>query len=131
MPDPLIPRDLLYNRDHYWIGIDGEVATFGLTEHAQNELGDIVYLKTPDVGNEYHATDEIGEIASVKTHTELYAPISGEILEVNEALDETPSLVNEDPYGEGWIARIRISDPSEVEDLIAREDYGHLGEEGE
>jgi len=131
MVDPQVPMDLLYNRDHYWIRVEDGFASFGLTDHAQNDLGDVVYVNLPAVGEEYHASEEIGEIESVKTHTELFAPLSGEIVEVNDALDNSPGLVNQDPYGAGWMARIKLSDPSEASELISAEDYGHIVEEGE
>ena len=131
MVDPQPPRDLLYNRDHYWIKIEDDIACFGLTEHAQNELGDVVFLQLPEVGDEFHGSDEIGEVESVKTHTELYAPLAGKIREINDALEHSPSIVNEDPYGEGWIARIKMTDLSEAQELISAEDYGHIVEEGE
>jgi len=126
-----MPGDLLYTRDHHWIKLEGNVAAFGITDHAQNELGDLVLVKLPVVGLEYHAADEIGELESVKTSVELYTPLSGEVIEVNESLDASPDLINHDPYGQGWLARIRLTDPSEVEDLLAPEDYGHLVQEGE
>jgi glycine cleavage system H protein len=129
--DPQVPRDLLYNRDHYWIRLENGVASFGVTDHAQNELGDVVFLKLPEVGELYHESDEIGEIESVKTHTELFAPLSGEVVEVNDSLDASPNLVNQDPYGSGWIATLKLTDPSEADALITAEDYGHLVEEGE
>ena len=131
MVEPQTPEDLLYTREHHWIKLEGNVATFGVTDHAQNELGDVVFVKLPEVGTEYHAADEIGEIESVKASVELYAPLSGKVIEVNEALDGSPELVNEDPYGQGWMARVMLSDASEVEDLLAAEDYGHLVQEGE
>ncbi len=131
MVEPQIPGALLYTRDHHWMKLEGNVAAFGITDHAQNELGDLVLVKLPEVGMEYHAADEIGEFESVKTSVELYAPLSGEVIEVNEALEGTPDLINHDPYGQGWLARIRLTDPSEVEDLLPAEDYGHLVQEGE
>lgn len=131
MVDPHVPRDLLYNRDHYWIRLENGVAFFGITDHAQNELGDVVCLKLPEVGEEYHASDEIGEIESVKTHAELFAPLSGEVVEINDVLEASPGLVNQDPYGSGWIASLKLSDSWEADDLISAKDYGHLVEEGE
>ena len=131
MVDPQVPMDLLYNRDHYWVRLEDCFASFGLTDHAQNDLGDVVYVSLPEVGNEFHASEEIGEIESVKTHTELFAPLSGEIVEVNSTLESSPDLVNQDPYGDGWMARIKLSDPSEAGDLISADDYGHIVEEGE
>ncbi len=131
MVEPQVPMDLLYNRDHYWVRLEVGFALFGVTDHAQNELGDVVYLKLPEVGAVYHASEEIGEIESVKAHTELFAPLSGEVVEVNDSLEGSPDLVNQDPYGSGWLARLKLSDPSEADDLISAEDYGHLVEEGE
>ncbi len=131
MVDPQVPRDLLYNRDHYWVRLENGVASFGVTDHAQNELGDVVFMKLPEVGEEYHESDEIGEIESVKTHTEIFAPLSGEVVEVNDSLETSPDLINQDPYGSGWIASLKLTDPSEADDLITAEDYGHLVEEGE
>ncbi len=131
MAERQIPEELLYTREHTWIKIEENEATIGLTDHAQNELSDIVYVKLPEAGAEYHIDDEIGQIESVKTTTELYAPLSGEVIEVNEALERSPHLINQDPYGSGWIARVKLSDPSEAGDLLPAEDYGHLVEEGE
>jgi glycine cleavage system H protein len=124
-----VPRHLLYTREHHWIRIEADTATFGLTEHAQNELGDIVYVELPEPGREFHASDEVGSIESVKTTTELYSPVSGEIVEVNEDIEKSPDLINRDPYGAGWIARIRLSDPSEADDLLTADDYGQFVEE--
>jgi len=131
MVDPQIPMDLLYNRDHYWVRLEDGSAFFGLTDHAQNELGDVVYISLPEVGNEFHAAEEIGEIESVKTHTELFTPLSGEVVEVNDSLESSPDLINQDPYGAGWLVRLKLSDSSETEELISGDDYGHLVEEGE
>jgi glycine cleavage system H protein len=129
--DPQVPTDLLYNRDHYWVRMEEGFAFFGVTDHGQNELGDVVHLNLPEVGNEYHALEEIGEVESVMTHTELFTPLSGEVVEVNDALEGAPDLLNRDPYGSGWIAHLKLSDPSEADDLISANDYGHLVEEGE
>jgi glycine cleavage system H protein len=126
-----VPTDLLYNRDHYWVRMEEGFAFFGVTDHAQNELGDVVFLKLPEVGAEYHASEEIGEIESVKAHSELFTPLSGEVVEINDLLEGSPDLVNRDPYGSGWIARLKLSDASEADDLISANDYGHLVEEGE
>ena len=126
-----IPVDLYYTREHYWVRPEGATATVGLTDHAQNELGDIVYLELPEKGAPYHASDQVGMIESVKTSTELYAPISGEVVESNEALATSPELVSNDPYGEGWLVVFRLTDPAEVSDLLSAADYGHLVEEGE
>jgi glycine cleavage system H protein len=126
-----IPDDLYYTREHYWIRPEGDLATIGLTDYAQNELGDIVYLELPETDAEYHAADQIGTIESVKTTTELYAPVSGLVVEANDRLPASPELVNNDPYGQGWLAVFRLSDPSEIEELLSAADYGNVVEEGE
>ena len=126
-----IPTDLYYVREHYWVRPEGKTAVVGLTDHAQNELGDIVYLELPEKGAEYHAADQIGTIESVKTSTELYAPVSGEVVEANEALAESPQYVNNDPYGRGWLVVFRLTDPAEIHDLLSAADYGNVVEEGE
>jgi glycine cleavage system H protein len=131
LTDSDIPYDLLYTREHYWLRVEGKAATFGLTDHAQNELGDVVFVELPDTGEDVEAAEKIGTIESVKTTTEIYVPVSGEIVEVNEKLEKSPDLVNHDPYGDGWIARLRMSDLSETEELLSAEDYGHVVEEGE
>lgn len=126
-----IPDDVLYTREHHWIRVEDSVATIGLTDHAQNELGDVVFVDLPEPGTEYHAADEMGCIESVKTSTDLYAPVSGSILEANPLLEKSPDLINRDPYGDGWLVRMKLTDISETEDLLSAEDYGNLVEEGE
>jgi glycine cleavage system H protein len=126
-----IPDDLCYTREHYWIRPERGLATVGLTDHAQNELGDIVYIELPEKGAEYHAADQIGTMESVKTTIELYAPVSGVVAEVNDKLPESPDLINDDPYGQGWLVVFTLSDPSEIEDLLSAADYGNVVEEGE
>ena len=126
-----IPSELYYTREHYWMRPERNRATVGLTDHAQNELGDIVYVEFPEKGLEYHASDQIGTIESVKTTTELYAPISGRVVEVNEKLAASPELVNHDPYGDGWLAVFELSDASEMDDLLSAADYGNVVQEGE
>ena len=126
-----VPNDLYYTREHYWVRPERTRATVGLTDHAQNELGDVVYLELPERGVEYHAAEQIGIIESVKTTTELYAPISGEVVEVNERLANSPELVNNDPYGGGWLAVFRLTDPAELQDLLSAAAYGNVVEEGE
>jgi glycine cleavage system H protein len=126
-----IPDDLYYTREHYWIKPEEATATVGLTDHAQNDLGDVVYLELADAGAEYHASDQIGIVESVKSTVELYAPISGEIIRVHRALVESPDRINNDPYGDGWLAVFRLSDRSEIEELLSAADYGNVVEEGE
>ncbi|MES0372397.1 MAG: glycine cleavage system protein GcvH [Mariprofundaceae bacterium] len=111
-----IPADLKYTKDHEWVRIEGDTATLGLTDHAQEALGDIVFVELPDVGNTIEVGDAFAVVESVKAVSDVYAPIAGEVTENNEALEETPEKVNEDPYGDGWIAKVKISG----------DDYSHL-----
>jgi glycine cleavage system H protein len=117
------PEDLSYTETHEWAKVDGNVATIGLTDHAQSELGDIVYLELPEVGADVAAGGEFGVVESVKAASELYAPVSGKVLEVNGAATEEPALVNRDCYGEGWLVKIELNDPSEVENLKTAAEY--------
>lgn len=112
------PDNLRYTKDHEWIRVEGDEAFIGVTDFAQKELGDIVYVEIETVGETLQQQDIFGTIEAVKTVSDLYMPVSGEILELNSALDNNPELVNEDPYGEGWMVRIRLSDPAEVAQLM-------------
>jgi glycine cleavage system H protein len=121
-----IPAELKYTKDHEWVKIEGDIATVGITEFAQSELGDIVYVEIETVG-EIIAQEEIfGSIEAVKTVSDLFMPISGEILEFNEELDGNPELVNSDPYGAGWMVKVKISDASEVANLLDSAAYKEL-----
>ncbi len=124
-----VPEDLKYTREHEWVLVEGKTATVGITDYAQSELGDIVYLEFPAVGERVRMNEPAGEIEAVKTAAELFAPISGEVLEVNETLPEEPERVNRDPYGEGWMFKLSIEDPSELEELLGAADYKSLIEE--
>ncbi len=118
------PQDCRYTRDHEWIHVDAEgVATVGVTDFAQKELGDIVYVQMGEPGRTVKAGEQLGEIESVKAVAEFYAPASGEVVEINEALAEAPELVNSEPMEGGWLVRIRLADPSEVERLMTRDAY--------
>jgi glycine cleavage system H protein len=117
------PEDVKYHREHQWVRLDGKRASVGITDYAQEELGDIVYVEMPEVGAEVAAEEDITEIESTKTTAPLIAPVSGRIIEVNEELKDAPELVNEDPYGKGWIMTIEMSDPGEVEDLMDAKEY--------
>ena len=119
----IVPEDLFYTKDHEWARIEGDVAVVGITDFAQGELGDIVYLDVPTVGEMLSAGDKFGDIEAVKTVAEAYMPVSGEIVEFNEALESAPELVNASPYDEGWIIRIKFSDPSEFDTLLKAEEY--------
>ncbi len=121
------PADLRYTRNHEWIrdNEDG-TATIGVTDFAQSELGDIVFIELEQPGFEFEKDDEFGTIEAVKTVSELYAPVSGEIAEINEQLENEPELVNDDPYGDGWMVKISLADESELEDLMSAEDYNEI-----
>ena len=126
------PKDYRYTKDHEWVKVEGDVATIGITFWAQEQLGDIVSVEFPDVGAEFASGDSAALIDSMKTTSDVYAPISGEIVEVNSKLEEQPELMNEDPYNEGWILKMKVKDPSELEGLLSCDDYESLLEkEGE
>jgi|TARA_Y100000385_G_scaffold77005_1_gene77997 glycine cleavage system H protein len=118
-----IPKNLKYTNDHEWISIDGEVATVGVTDFAQGELGDIVYVEVETLDEELEKEEVFGTVEAVKTVSDLFMPISGEIIEFNESLETNPEKVNEDPYGEGWMIKVKISNPSELDELLSSEEY--------
>jgi glycine cleavage system H protein len=124
--DASYPDDLLYHPEHDWAKIDGDVATLGLTWYAQDSLGEVVFFDPPEVGTQVKKDDPYTEVESVKAVSDVIAPLSGEVVEVNTALGETPGPLNEDPYGEGWIVRIRLSDPAEADSLLSPQDYQAL-----
>lgn len=121
-----IPQELKYTKDHEWIRIDGEKATVGITEFAQGELGDIVYVDVDTIGDEVSKDDIFGSVEAVKTVSDLLMPLSGEVLEFNEILENEPEKVNSDPYGEGWMIKISINDLSELKELLSAQDYKAL-----
>jgi glycine cleavage system H protein len=121
-----IPADLKYTKDHEWVRMEGDVAIVGITEFAQGELGDIVYVEIETEGETLEKESIFGSIEAVKTVSDLFMPLSGEILELNGALDANPELVNSDPYGEGWMVKIKVSDASEFDQLLKAEEYGSL-----
>jgi glycine cleavage system H protein len=123
LADASYPDDLLYHAEHDWVRIDGDVATFGITWYAQDSLGEVVFFDPPEVGKEVTAGEPYAEIESVKAVSDVVAPLSGEIVEVNEALGDTPEAVNEEPYGGGWMVKVRLTDPSEQESLMDAETY--------
>ncbi|MEW7293081.1 glycine cleavage system protein GcvH [Aquimarina sp. 2304DJ70-9] len=118
-----IPSELKYTKDHEWIKIDGDVATVGITDFAQGELGDIVYVEVETVGEELEQEEVFGTVEAVKTVSDLFLPLTGEIIEFNETLETDPELVNNDPYGDGWMVKIKISDPSQIDDLLSADGY--------
>ena len=123
MADASYPEDLLYHPEHDWARIDGETATLGITWFAQDALGEVVFFDPPEVGSSVTAGESYAEVESVKAVSDVIAPLSGEIVEVNGALGDTPEKINEDPYGEGWMVRVKLSDPSERDSLIDAATY--------
>lgn len=121
-----IPDNLLYSRDHEWVDVDGEIATIGISDHAQAELGDVVFVDLPEPGTSIAANDSIAVVESVKAASDVYSPVSGEIIEVNEELGNEPGAVNSDPYGNGWICKIRLQDMSELDSLLSPADYSEF-----
>lgn len=121
-----VPSELKYTKDHEWIRIEGDTATVGITDFAQGELGDIVYVEVETLDESLGKEEVFGTVEAVKTVSDLFLPLSGEIVEFNEALEDTPEKVNEDPYGEGWMVRIKISDPEEIDTLLSDEQYKEL-----
>ena len=123
-----IPDDLRYSSDHEWIRRDGDVITIGITDYAQDSLGDVVFVEQPEVGQTLAASDTFTEVESTKSVSDIYAPVSGTITEVNAALEDQPELLNSDPYGEGWICRIEMSDPGQFDALLDATAYRQLTE---
>ena len=121
-----IPSNLQYTKDHEWVKIENGVATIGITDFAQGELGDIVFVELPEVGKSFNAGDAFGTIEAVKTVTDLFSPISGNIVAINEGLDNDPGKVNSDPYGDGWLVKIRLSDPDEKDGLLSSIAYEEI-----
>ena len=123
MADASYPADLKYHPEHDWARIEDDVATFGITWYGQDQLGEIVFFDAPEVGGTVSKDQACAEVESVKAVSDVVAPLSGEVIEVNETLAETPEQINEDPYGDGWLVRVQMADPSEVDDLLDREAY--------
>ncbi len=121
-----IPSDLKYTKDHEWVRVDGDVATVGITDFAQGELGDIVYVEVDTLDETLDAEEVFGTVEAVKTVSDLFLPVSGEIVEFNESLEDEPEKVNTDPYGEGWMIRIKMSDSSQVDGLLSDAEYKDL-----
>ena len=118
-----VPEDLHYSKDHEWIRVDGDTGTVGITDHAQNSLGDVVYVELPKVGDSVTAHEAFGSVESVKAVSEIFTPVSGQVTEVNESLQDDPEKVNNDPYGDGWMVRIKMSNPGEVDGLLSAAEY--------
>ena len=121
-----VPVSLLYTKDHEWLRVEGNMGYVGVTDFAQGELGDIVFIEIETLGETLNKAEVFGTIEAVKTVSDMFMPVSGEILEVNPALEESPNVVNKDPYGKGWMVKIKITNPSEVNDLLTAEKYTSL-----
>lgn len=119
----MIPKDLLYTEEHEWVLVEDDLCTIGITDFAQNELGEVVYVDLPEAGQSFDAGDEIGSLESVKAVAEVYAPVSGEVAEVNSELEDAPETVNDDAHGDGWLVKMRLGSPSELENLMDAEAY--------
>ena len=121
-----VPADLRYTKDHEWIRVEGNTATVGITDWAQGELGDIVFVELPNVGDDVRRSEPFGTIEAVKAVSDMYAPVSGKVVEINAGLDDDPMVINTDPYGAGWMVKIELADNSEVEQLLDAGGYTQL-----
>jgi glycine cleavage system H protein len=127
----MYPSEYLYSREHEWVRVDDDVCILGITEHAQKELGEVVFVELPEIGQVFDAGDELGTIESVKAVAEVFTPVAGEVIEVNEAVSDDPELLNEDPHGEGWLIKIRFSSAADLKDLMNAEKYEEYAKSGE
>lgn len=126
------PEDLKYSKEHEWVRVNGNVATIGVSDYAQDQLGEIVFVELPDEGEEFEKDDAFGVVESVKSVNDVYAPLSGRIIEVNDPVVDSPEIVNEDPYGEGWLVKIELSNLKEMGELMSAKDYeAYIKEESE
>lgn len=121
-----IPAGLKYSKEHEWVATEETVATVGITDYAQDQLGEIVYVELPAVGDKISKDDAFGVVESVKAVSDIYAPVSGTVVEVNQELPESPEMINEDPYGDGWLVKVKVSDPAELDDLLDNDEYEDL-----
>ena len=121
-----VPSELKYSKEHEWVKVEGNTVTIGITEYAQGELGDIVFVELPEVDDEINEGDTLGSVESVKTVSELYAPVSGKVLESNEELEDSPEFVNESPYEKAWMVKVELSDESQLEELMSAEQYSEM-----
>lgn len=124
-----IPKGLRYSQEHEWVAVEDEVATVGVTDYAQEQLGDVVYVELPEIGAQVTKDEPFGVVESVKAVSDVFAPVSGTVTEVNKPLADSPETVNEDPYGDAWMIRVEMSDPGELEDLMSAEEYQTFLEE--
>jgi len=121
-----IPEELRYTEEHEWVKLDGNIATVGITDFAQSELGDIVYLEIDTLDAEINSNEVLGTVEAVKTVSDLFMPVNGKVVDVNSSLEDNPEAVNDDPYGEGWIIKIEVSNPSDIDALMNSEEYKNL-----
>ena len=121
-----IPEELKYTEEHEWIRLEGNIATIGITDFAQSELGDIVYIEVDTLDSEINSNDVFGTVEAVKTVSDLFMPLAGKVIEVNSSLEDTPEVVNDDPYGLGWIIKIEVKNPADVENLMSSDNYRNL-----
>jgi len=119
----MYPEENLYSKDHAWILVQNGIGTIGITDYAQHELGDVIYVELPEVGDTFDAGEPFGSVESVKAVSEIFCPVSGEVIEVNSKLEESPELINESPYQKAWMIKIRISNPEELKELLSAEEY--------
>jgi glycine cleavage system H protein len=121
-----IPPGLKYSKEHEWVATEESVATIGISDYAQDQLGEIVFVELPAVGDKISKDDQFGVVESVKAVSDVYAPVTGTVIEINEELSESPEMVNEDPYGDGWLIKVKVADPAELDDLMDHEEYEEL-----
>lgn len=126
----MIPKELKYTKEHEWIKVENGSGTVGITYYAQDQLGDVVFVELPSIGRKVSKMEAVAVVESVKAASDIYTPVSGEIIEVNEELNSSPNLINEDPYGRGWIFKIRFAEPKELDELLSAEEYEKLIMEG-
>jgi glycine cleavage system H protein len=122
----MVPKDLKYSEEHEWVHVESGLGVVGITDYAQKELGDIVFVELPEVGEQLTQSEVFGTVEAVKAVSELFAPVSGEVVEVNEKLEDTPQLINSDPYGDGWIIKVKLADGGDLENLLSPAEYKEL-----
>ena len=127
----MYPRDYLYSREHEWLRVEDDLCVLGITEFAQQELGEVVFVELPEIGQVFDANDELGTIESVKAVAEVFTPVAGEVVEVNDAVVDDPELLNEDPHGEGWLIKIRFSSADDLKNMMKAEEYEEYAQSGE
>ena len=124
-----LPEDLKYTKEHEWIRVSGNIATVGITDYAQDQLGEVVFVELPDEGEEFSKDDAFGSVESVKSVNDIYSPVSGKIIEVNDPVADSPEIVNDDPFGEGWLVKIELENNAELKELLSAKDYKKYIEE--